>query len=106
MRMNAYYFSFDHTGHDPIDLILSAVACAGKAYHHTEDWNEEGDPSQYQAGLRGKTFAEGIQNAAFDASNYTLRLETENAALKRTLLGKAAEVEAGIADLRQKLHHN
>ena len=38
--MDAYYFGFSKTGVLEIDQILSAVACAGKAYHHTEDWND------------------------------------------------------------------
>lgn len=75
MRMDAYYYGFDHTGHDPIDLILSAVACAGKAYHNTEDWMEKADPADYNGKLRGESMVQGIQNAAFDASNYILQLE-------------------------------
>lgn len=38
--MNAYYYGFEATGVAAIDEILEAVAWAGKAYHHTEDWNE------------------------------------------------------------------
>jgi hypothetical protein len=43
LRNDGYYYSFVFTGVDAIDLILSAVAWAGKAYHHTEDWNEPDD---------------------------------------------------------------
>ena len=39
LRMDAYYYSFEETGCIEVDRVLSAVACAGKAYHHTEDWN-------------------------------------------------------------------
>ena len=42
--MNAYYYSFGETGEVEIDRILSAVACAGKGCHHTEDWAEFGYP--------------------------------------------------------------
>ena len=35
-RMHAYYYGFDRTGLAAIDLILSAVATAGKGYHHIE----------------------------------------------------------------------
>lgn len=49
MRMDAYYYSFKPTGCAPVDRILSAVATAGKRYHHTENWANhwnEGDASQ------------------------------------------------------------
>ena len=65
MRMNAYYYGFTPTGVEAIDRILSAVACAGKAFHHTEDWNTEARPAE---GLRGNTPADWIQNAAEDAA--------------------------------------
>lgn len=39
-RMQAYYYGFDNTGLAVIDAVLSAVAIAGKAYHHTEDWGD------------------------------------------------------------------
>ena len=66
MRMRAYYYSFTPTGVEAIDRILSAVACAGKAYHHTDSWSDKCDP--YEDFLRGKTPAEWIQNAAIDAA--------------------------------------
>lgn len=43
LRMSAYYYSFDRTGCLPIDFILSAVASAGKGYHHTEGWGDKDD---------------------------------------------------------------
>lgn len=39
-RMDAYYYGFDATGIAEIDAVLSAVASAGKAYHHTDCWND------------------------------------------------------------------
>ena len=54
--MNAYYYSFDETGVLIVDKILEAVARAGKAYHHTECWNDEG--------IAGGTPVEWIQQAA------------------------------------------
>lgn len=65
LRMNAYYYSFEPTGVPAIDLILSAVACAGKAYHHTDGWTE---PASAEPPFRGTTHAEWIQNAASDAA--------------------------------------
>lgn len=66
MRMNAYYFGFARTEVEAIDRILSAVACAGKAYHHTQDWNDPIEP--WEPFLRGETCAEWIQRAADDAA--------------------------------------
>lgn len=56
LRMDAYYYGFTPTGMRCIDEILSAIACAGKAYHHTDRWNDsdDGEPS----------YAELIQEAA------------------------------------------
>lgn len=61
LRLDAYYYGFSSTGVDAIDKILSAVACAGKAYHCTKDWHEETEPYE---GLSGNTPVEWIQNAA------------------------------------------
>lgn len=36
----AYYYGFSKTGDPGVDAILQAVAAAGKAYHHTEDWGD------------------------------------------------------------------
>lgn len=41
LRMDAYYYSFEPTGVPEIDRILSAVAWAGKAVHHTEYWTDD-----------------------------------------------------------------
>ena len=38
--LDAYYYGFDATGCSPVDLVLGAVAQAGKSHHATEDWNE------------------------------------------------------------------
>jgi hypothetical protein len=65
-RMDAYYYGFDATGILAIDLILSAVACAGKSFHHTDQWGEKVSP--YHDRLRGDTPVEWIQNAANDAA--------------------------------------
>ena len=65
MRMNAYYYSFEPTGVAAIDKILSAVACAGKAYHHTEEWGEDAGSYPYHT---GSTPVEWIQNAANEAA--------------------------------------
>ena len=63
--MDAYYYSFEKTGNEAIDKILSAVACAGKSYHLTEDWNNE---SEAWEGHTGNSPVEWIQNAANEAA--------------------------------------
>lgn len=65
LRMSAYYYGFKPTGVREIDLILSAIACAGKSYHLTEDWNDDTNGPDY---LVGRTPVEWIQNAAVDAA--------------------------------------
>lgn len=39
--MRAYYYGFTPTGCFEIDVILEAVAQAGKAYHDTSSWNDD-----------------------------------------------------------------
>jgi hypothetical protein len=68
LRMDAYYYGFKPTGVPAIDRILSAVACAGKAYHHTESWSDD-DCSYTPEGHTGRTPVAWIQNAANDAAN-------------------------------------
>jgi hypothetical protein len=67
MRMDAYYYQFEKTGVEAIDRILSAVACAGKWAHGTQDWNDKTDYQPYPH-LRGSNPVEWIQNAANDAA--------------------------------------
>ena len=61
-RMEAYYYGFAPTGNDHVDAILEAVARAGKAYHHTEDWNDKPEWGD------GKSEVERIQEAAHAAA--------------------------------------
>lgn len=71
MRMDAYYYGFEPTGIAYIDKILSAVACAGKAYHHTNEWQDEASAYPYHD---GKTPQEWIQNAANEAADICRKL--------------------------------
>ncbi|WP_333571289.1 hypothetical protein [Sphingomonas sp.] len=66
LNLSGYYIDFEPTGVFEIDLILSAVARAGKAYHSTEDWDEETPP--YDHRFKGNTPLDWIQNAANDAA--------------------------------------
>ena len=65
-RMDAYYYGFDPTGVPEIDAILSAVAHAGKGYHHTESWSD--DPGEWGRYGPGRSMAEVIQAAANEAA--------------------------------------
>ena len=68
LRMDAYYYEFDPTGVETIDRILCAVASAGKAYHHTNNWTDEHGPRD---NCEGNTPVEWIQNAANNAATKT-----------------------------------
>lgn len=81
LRMNAYYYAFEPTGVFAVDRILSAVAAAGKAYHHTEDWC---DP-----GKNGLSNVDYIQQAAVDAA---AALATARAEARKAALEEAAAV--------------
>ena len=66
IRMDAYYFGFNGTGERAVDLILSAVATAGKGSHHTDGWVDEEIANYYDDGL---THEERIQRAADAAAS-------------------------------------
>lgn len=85
MRMNAYYYSFEETKIQEIDKILSAVACAGKAYHHTEDWRNNCDPYD---GHTGKNPIEWIQNAANQAAEKFCPVENRVSQPSEPLFGQ------------------
>lgn len=70
LRMDAYYYSFESTGVPEIDLILSAVACAGKAYHHTMCWQDECEWEPHE----GKAPVDWIYNAAVRAAEEIKKL--------------------------------
>lgn len=75
LRLDAYYYGFAPTGQQSVDLVLSAVACAGKAFHNTSEWNDESEYPPHE----GETPVEWIQNAANKAA---ARLATYEAALR------------------------
>ena len=77
LRLSAYYYTFEATGCLAVDKILSAVACAGKGFHHTADWqNTLAD---------GTTFIEHIQEAADNAAAARDRLAPVNERLVAAL---------------------
>ena len=86
-RMDAYYYGFGSTGVPAIDRILSAVACAGKGCHNTEDWGEYGGGYEH---LRGDNYVDMIQNAANDAA--------------AELIARAGKADAEVERLRAALH--
>ena len=81
LRMGAYYYGFSQTGARAVDKVLSAVACAGKAFHSTSEWNDDANCP----GHTGDTPVDWIQNAADEAAREIERLRTENAALREAL---------------------
>lgn len=93
IRMDAYYYGFGLTGVAEIDVLLSAVACAGKAFHHTESWGDECSP--YHERHRGNSPVDWIQNAAEDAAAKFSAAEQDNKRLLREIEGER--------DARQKL---
>ncbi len=64
---SAYYYSFNPTGNEAIDLVLSAVAIAGKRYHHTGHWADDGDEDGVEVSNE-----QLIQYAADKANTYLL----------------------------------
>lgn len=88
LRMDAYYYGFDETGQPDIDLILSAVACAGKSFHHTDQWNDQDSP---WPGHSGNSPIEWIGNAALSAAQEMARLKAENEALRSLVLSALEE---------------
>jgi len=107
-RMDAYYYSFRNTGLAVIDSRLSAVATAGKAYHHTEEWGEAGTWDDKP------THESRIQSAADESATLVRELVAElKTARERiaafevgqgnagVLLGRAAEdYDAVVAELK------
>lgn len=83
LRMSAYHYGFTATGDELVDRILSAVACAGKAFHHTENWLRHVEP--YESVFRGHTPAEWIQRAAEDAAAESATLRARVQALEQSL---------------------
>jgi hypothetical protein len=89
-RMDGYYIGFDPTGSFAIDKILGAVACAGKAYHHTECWEDETRPYDDHTGNRP---TEWIQNAAIAAvSHFDALLKAEREKALREAADKVADL--------------
>lgn len=61
--LSSYWFTFDPTGVEAVDLVLAAVARAGKMFHSTEFWD---DPEMSLGD--GPTPLEIIQRAANSAA--------------------------------------
>lgn len=111
LRMNAYYFGFTATGVELVDRVLSAVAHAGKGYHHTESWTE---PTENYGPFRGGEYgyAGWIQRAAEDAAQRMTAFEAIVRALadvytvdtdQAALIGLVAKAKALVEAERQPL---
>ena len=99
MRMDAYYFAFGTTGVEALDKVLSAVACAGKAHHHTEDWQEETGAWEPHT---GRSPVDWIFNAASEAAATLAaekaradRLEADCAAMRTVFARSVAAFRNG-----------
>ena len=101
LRMGAYYYGFSQTGARAVDKVLSAVACAGKAFHHTSEWNDDAT----FPGHTGDTPVDWIQNAADEAAREIVRLRAERAELRQLLVGLGAGIPAA-AILRAEDRHD
>ena len=75
-RLDGYYIGFESTGNAAVDKILGAVACAGKAFHHTTDWTEDIEDYYYDDHTGGSAEA-WIQNAAIEAAAHIAELERQ-----------------------------
>lgn len=90
LRMNAYYYSFSSTGCYEVDRILSAVACAGKAFHNTDCWTDECDP--YDGHVGGNPI-DWIQNAANDCATAFKTIYEAGRKAERERCAKIVETE-------------
>ena len=80
LRMQAYWYEFEPTGVKEIDLILCAIATAGKANHHTASWVD--DSYKKYPDVEGGTPEEWIQNAANNAAESIRELDRQINRLK------------------------
>lgn len=77
--MDAYYYGFSETGNPDIDLILAAVAAAGKGFHNTESWNDDDEWScSYGPEGREVCYRELIQRMAQRAARKAERRVTND----------------------------
>ena len=81
-ELRAYYYSFAPTGQREVDLILYAVARAGKAFHHTSQWADDKMEGFYEH-CEGDTCEQWIQNAANKAAAELATLRARVAELER-----------------------
>jgi hypothetical protein len=94
LRMGAYYYGFAKTDSRVVDKVLSAVACAGKAFHHTSEWNDDANCP----GHVGDTPVDWIQNAADEAAR---ELERYHEALQK-IAGLTMSMCLSVGDLAQR----
>ena len=100
-RMGAYYYGFAKTGIDEIDKILSAVACAGKAFHNTDCWTEDDIAPWYDH--EGDSCVDWIQNAAIRAATAYAERGRELEEASRNYAEREVEWQEKIAKLREEM---
>lgn len=57
------YLAFNRTGNEDVDKLLHTIEKAGKAFHMTEQWDDE---TGEMYGAVGNTPTEWIENAALE----------------------------------------
>ena len=89
---DAYYYSFGITKCYPVDVVLHAVAKAGKAYHNTSEWGEQCEP--WTVHLKGDCPIDWIWNAADAAAEQFRQLAGQRDDLMAALKDALAFCEA------------
>ncbi len=77
LRMRAYYYGFIETGVRTVDLVLEAVAIAGKESHHTDAWNDADDYYPVSPATRIQVAANEAAAKVADLEQRCNRLEKE-----------------------------
>lgn len=67
------YLTYDSTGIKEVDELLGAIEKAGKAFHHTDQWDDE--IGEMYVGTVGNTPNEWIQNKADALAKYIKQLK-------------------------------
>lgn len=102
LRMDAYYYGFTFTGRIEIDRILSAVATAGKMYHHTSDWNEaENGPAPVEMIQTAANEAAKAIESAYQRGHVAGRLAGREEAMRIAL----EEANAAAAAIGRCINH-
>jgi hypothetical protein len=93
LRMNAYWYSSIKITVREFDIVLSAIACAGKGSHHADSWDTLPETTFYP--FKGNSYIEFIQNAAIEVSDKIKSLEAQKAIMVEALGYYANRMDPG-----------